>query len=539
MNDMPYSEKVILFIVAFVVALLGAAFTHAVLDPTIGFDDANITQVYGRHIAQGYGYVYNIGGERVEGSTSILWTLINVVAFLVTDRPEPFLAALCLGLTTLTIYYAGRVTQVLVPSRKSVAPFATCAAFLIFPGFFGWMVWSLMDTTLWICLITVLFFALVRQTAEEVSPWLLICLISALLPITRPEGIALTTGLALIFVLRAMVMRDGLPFVALAIGLSGAVSAVGATLWRISYFGYPFPNTFYAKTSDDIVPQAVSGLKYMLSYFEVNHNVLLVGLLCVSAVLIIVHGTKAARDAVLITFSLLAGALLLYSLLGGDHFGAHRFLLLAIPLGLPIIMTGLRLVLATDGVPAPYSFLSTCLLSVPIILIGAVSGRAFIHDQGGIGAEFRIAEDGRMRGTILNSLPGNPVVGVVTAGGVRMGYTGPVQDLMGLNWTVMAHAVPDNVTAQITNHTGFNQNVFWDNPPDIFLARTAECPVSWVPVEGFLDEVTDRVSQSAQFRDLYEVACYQGLVFHVSKRYLQALAEDGAEMPFDILPPAS
>jgi arabinofuranosyltransferase len=539
MNNTPIRDKGILFIVALVVALFGAAFTYAILGPTIGFDDANITQVYGRNIAQGYGYVYNIGGERVEGSTSILWTLINVAAFMVSDRPEPFLSALCLELTALTIYYAGRVTQVLVDSGKSLAPLATCAAFLLFPGFFGWMVWSLMDTTLWICLITALFFALVRRNAKGVRPWLLICLISLLLPITRPEGIVLTTGLALIFLVRTVVMRDGPPVVALAIGLSGAVSAVCATLWRISYFGYPFPNTFYAKTSDDFIPQAVSGLKYILSYFEVGHNVLLVGLLCVAAVLIILHGTKAARDAVLITFGVLTGAVLLYALLGGDHFGAHRFLLLAIPLGLPVIMTGLRLIMAANGTAAPYAWLTGCLLSVPFVLVGAVSGRAFVHDQGGIAAEFRIAEDGRERGTILNSLPGNPVVGVITAGGVRMAYSGPVQDLLGLNWTVMAHAEPDEVTAQITNHTGFNQNIFWGSPPDIFLARTIDCPVSWVPVEGFLGEVTDHISQSAAFRDLYELACYQGLVFHVSKRYLQRLAEDGRVTPFDILPPAS
>ncbi len=535
--------RISLFIASFLVALVGAAFTYAVLDPTVGFDDANITQVYGRHIAQGHGYVYNIGGERVEGSTSLLWTLINVVGFWLSETPELLLAAVCFALTALTIYFSGRATQLLVPATGSLAPFATVAAFLIFPGFFGWMVWSLMDTALWIFLITALFLVLITQStagAKATGPWLLLGLISALLPITRPEGIALTTGLALIYLLRGMVMRDRSYLVAVVIGLSGAISTACATLWRLNYFGHPFPNTFYAKTSDNFVAQAVSGVKYVLSYLEVGHNVLLVVLLCVAAVLIILHGTRAAREAVLIALGILFGAAVIYTVLGGDHFGSHRFFLMAIPLGLPVIMTGLRLVVATDDTKAaPYPLLTAVVLSLPFLLVGTVSARAFFHTQGDILTEFGIAVDGRKRGTLLNALPGNPVVGVVTAGGVRMGYTGPVQDLLGLNWTAMAHAEPDDITAQITNHTGFNQNVFWQNPPDIFLARTEDCPNTWAPLDGFLDEVTDHVSHSPEFRNLYDLACYEGVVFHVSTQYLQRVEADGAAVPFDVLPKAS
>ena len=42
-----------------------------------GTDDANIYLVYMRNLANGHGFVYNIGGERVEGCSSFLWTLIG------------------------------------------------------------------------------------------------------------------------------------------------------------------------------------------------------------------------------------------------------------------------------------------------------------------------------------------------------------------------------------------------------------------------------------------------------------------------------
>jgi len=65
------------FLLALLLVALGSLFTWRVHGPSIGIDDANITQAYAQHLAQGLGYVYNAGGERVEGSTSLLWTVIN------------------------------------------------------------------------------------------------------------------------------------------------------------------------------------------------------------------------------------------------------------------------------------------------------------------------------------------------------------------------------------------------------------------------------------------------------------------------------
>lgn len=61
---------------------------HELNYPLIGTDDANIYFVYARNLANGYGFVYNIGGERVEGFTSLLWTVIAALAYKFTDVPE-------------------------------------------------------------------------------------------------------------------------------------------------------------------------------------------------------------------------------------------------------------------------------------------------------------------------------------------------------------------------------------------------------------------------------------------------------------------
>lgn len=271
-----------LFIASFIVALLVAAFNYVVLDPKIGFDDANITQVYARNIAQGYGYVYNVGGERVEGNTSLLWTLINVSAFWLMGAPELYLAAICFGMTVATIFVAGQIAQML--TLFSYALFATVADFLVFPRFFGWMAWFLMDTALWVLLITGLFAVLVGPRTNRRGgsrPWVILGMLALLLPIARPEGIVLTTGLALVLLLRGLILREGLPKIALVLGLGEAVSFSAVTALRLQYFGYPFPNMFFAKVSADIYSQASAGLRYILSYLDVGHNVLLIALLCI------------------------------------------------------------------------------------------------------------------------------------------------------------------------------------------------------------------------------------------------------------------
>ena len=47
--------------------------------PRQGVDDADITLVYATNLGQGHGFVYNQGGERVEGFTSALWTVTEAL----------------------------------------------------------------------------------------------------------------------------------------------------------------------------------------------------------------------------------------------------------------------------------------------------------------------------------------------------------------------------------------------------------------------------------------------------------------------------
>ena len=71
--------------------------------PSIGIDDANIFMNYARHLSGGEGFVFNTGGEKVEGFTSLLWVLLCSLFYLITAHPEWLIMGFLLLITTVTV----------------------------------------------------------------------------------------------------------------------------------------------------------------------------------------------------------------------------------------------------------------------------------------------------------------------------------------------------------------------------------------------------------------------------------------------------
>ena len=93
----------------------------------------------------------------------------------------------------------------------------------------------------------------------------------------------------------------------------------------------------------------------------------------------------------------------------------------------------------------------------------------YIKFKGSIDHEFRIAEDHRAIGSVLNRLPSRPTLGVIAAGGIARTYDGHIFDLMGLNWTTMAHANRTHNSAAVKNHAAFSKEIFFEYQPDIVI----------------------------------------------------------------------
>jgi hypothetical protein len=153
-------------------------------------------------------------------------------------------------------------------------------------------------------------------------------------------------------------------------------------------------------------------------------------------------------------------------LVGGDHFGAFRFYQPLWPL--LCLIGALELPRLTERFSP--------MIGKTVLIVFLAMGWFLFPRTANLKHEFRIAKEGRENGAVLvqmfRDLENWPTVGVITAGGSKLGYPGHIFDLMGLNWTEMAHEPGD--AANFKNHTGFTRAVFYRWQPDILLCGDSE-----------------------------------------------------------------
>ncbi|HJO25421.1 MAG: hypothetical protein QF890_09945 [Myxococcota bacterium] len=222
-------------------------------------EDAFISFRYGRHLAAGRGLVWNLGEPPVEGYTNFLWVLLSAAFDAIgVDVPT---AARAVGVLAAfaTLALVARAARVgLGWSRgASLVPVGLLAV----SGCFAAWADAGLETSLFALLVMLALFHAARFAADARSADAIALAAAVLLAaLTRPEGV-------LVAVLAA-------PFAALggkrrgvlvsALGVAGLLFA-GYFAWRWSYFGYPLPNTYYAKTGGGIA-QAGRGARYV-GYF--------------------------------------------------------------------------------------------------------------------------------------------------------------------------------------------------------------------------------------------------------------------------------
>ncbi len=416
--------------------------------PSTGIDDADIFFVYARHFAEGHGFVYNMGGERVEGFTSLLWTLICSAFFCFTQQVEIplYLLNLLLGSVTVGICL-----------RRSRTPILFVLLLLAVPAWFAWCQVTLMETGLWCLLLTVLILELTESRRQVFT------LLLPLLVLTRPESMLWGLWLLLVFGWKNTEGREwrrGLKSMLLP-GTVFAGTLAALVAFRISYFGYPLPNTFYAKVSTSLSVNLWNGAGYLIKHLFSNPAVLFV---TATWAWILIRGLRRWREGLdrptLIALCLLPG-IGIPVLVGGDHFGGSRFYQPLWPL---------LCLLASTEWPALFGRVKPA-KGRAVLLALVLCGWILFPLTSFLRHEFRIAGNGREAGAALTAmfddmLP-QPSVAVITAGGVKFAYPGTVMDLMGLNATAMAHA-PGSRTGY-KNHTAFNREVFYAWNPDILL----------------------------------------------------------------------
>lgn len=304
--------------IAFVAGAL-LLFLHAyVLDPgklnprdnPLG-DDSYITFRYAENLAQGHGFRYNAGGERVEGFTSFLWLVILAgVRWLGLDvvRVGQGLSMLC-ALLTLAM-----VLKWLSEIKNEVVFLLTGALLLESMGAYVFWATEALETHLFAGLIVSASYValanpLTRRRAVLLGVLLVLC------GMARPEGALVAAVLFGALLLAHRSDRAILAIVARAVAVFGVLGGA-YFLWRLSYFHFLLPNTFYAKVGSN-PRQVFTGIRHVFEFTKQY------GQLVPFFVLV---ALAAPRTHAIHTLGALAGTYLLYLVaIGGGPWMDHHF----------------------------------------------------------------------------------------------------------------------------------------------------------------------------------------------------------------------
>ncbi|MCE9501854.1 MAG: hypothetical protein K8R21_15340 [Leptospira sp.] len=226
-------------------------------------DDAFISFRYAKNLIQGAGLVFN-QGEQVEGFTNFLWTIL--IALAMNAGFDPVMISWLFGI----IFFAGTLLILVYFSGKIVRPDSKFFIPVAFAGFAfhkhaAIFATSGLETSAFTFFITAgTCFVLESKTRFRTTFGFFLLTLSAM---TRPEGVlfyffgALYSGAVFLREKNHSSFRSffflHIPFILLFFPFF---------IWKYCYYGWIFPNTFYAKSGEKFF--FGQGLRYLALYFN-------------------------------------------------------------------------------------------------------------------------------------------------------------------------------------------------------------------------------------------------------------------------------
>jgi arabinofuranosyltransferase len=222
------------------------------------FDDAMISMRYAWNFAHGNGLVWNVG-QRVEGYTNLLMTLMMSIATLLFEKRYAVLVIQLTGIFfmlgtaffTLRIFETLKVSQLehVTAEQKTFGVFPRYLLFIVILLYYPLNYWSLMgmETGLLAFLLSagVLCSMLYSEKLEAKYLWLM-SLCFGLAHLTRNESL-LFAVLAFLYLTPTLKLGSKYVYHFLIAGGLYGLFVVGQLVFRYSYYGEFVPNTYTLK----------------------------------------------------------------------------------------------------------------------------------------------------------------------------------------------------------------------------------------------------------------------------------------------------
>jgi len=283
-----------------------------------GSDDAYISYRYAQNLARGEGLVFN-PGERVEGYSNLLYVLLLAPATRVAGPDAIYPVSVGLNL----LFAAGAWAVFSRLAARRLGPSRGALASLLFglcPVLWLWTA-SGMETPLFLLLQIALWARVDAAAHGEAARPALLAAIVALSVLARADGFVVP-AIAALYLLAIGRKRE-----ALVVGAALGATLAGLVGGRLSYYGHPLPNTYYAKVSGPLGERLLQGTLQFLSI------ALHAGLLPHLAALLLAAVRRPSRFEVVLGLGWLA----YWLYVGGDVF-AERMLLVLFPVGVRFLL---------------------------------------------------------------------------------------------------------------------------------------------------------------------------------------------------------
>ena len=292
------------------------------------------------------------------------------------------------------------------------------------------------------------------------------------------------------------------------------------TLVRLKYFGFPFPNTYYAKVSSDVFSNFIGGIEYIINAIHDN---------CYIIIGIIISVFNFTKYRLLTVFCFIP--LIISLCVGGDHFEYSRIFQPFIPFYLVLAVIHFN----------KLNLLKKHSVFIIIVVSGFLPNSGRFHQIKGRGKmqiEWEISKTGILNGQFLNDffspMEIMPSVGVIATGGFGYSYKGETIDLLGLNNVEMAHY--NSIKTGYKNHGSFEADVFFSQIPNIILYpnsifnnESLDNNVYIVEPIGYLKEI----EKTELFNEYYNYVKIErnskSFVGFVSKKFIEKI-----DYPFSI-----
>ncbi len=438
-------------------------------------DDAFINFRYVENFLAGNGLVFNIG-ENVEGFTSFSWILVLTFAKIFNLDLILFsqIKTKTFGLLIFVILFLLSKDK-----KNSIIIFLISSSLLLSSGGFIYWASSGMETTFFTFLIILIFYFYLRNTDLSKNYYFLI--FSFLAIITRQEAFAIFS----IFIIYNYLSNKHFysinnlhKKILLNISLM-LIPLILLLVLRIYYYGYIFPNTYYAKTNL-ILPYFYRGIEYAVNWFRYD---LFYGILFLP---VFYYFIKEKNQILSISLMLL-GFYVLYNLyIGGDVLPHNRFF---IPI-LPIIYLAVSYSIVNLKIQTQFLYFSLIfVLVISFIKYDLQTENINYTKQHELG----LVKKMRIYAEYLNENNYKNSTSVIsTIGSFGYYFQGNVIDLVGLTDGFIAHnpkevlEIDDNIPVGWKERT-YNIDYIFDRTPEFIIFPAGYKPTAFPEAALFSD----------------------------------------------------